>query len=63
MVIQVRPATEEQLIPHHRRRGVEAVIQFVAGEDLDRFRVLEHDRGAVLPGQVQCGYCTPMGEA
>src|SRR5438552_17101300 len=50
--IQVPAATEEELVADDRRRGRERILEFVAGENLELLRFLQHQRRTVQAGYV-----------
>src|SRR5688572_2613911 len=51
--IQVAFAAQEKLVAHDRGRSIEAVVQFVRGQDFNLAALLEHHGGAITADNVQ----------
>src|SRR5215208_5439114 len=50
--VEILESPQIEFVVHQRRRRIEAVVQRVLRQDLERRAVLDHERGAFLSGEV-----------
>src|SRR5581483_10549049 len=55
--IQIFVPAQKYFMADNRRRGVEAVVEFVGGEDLQLLGILDHHRHAAARDQVNAAGC------
>jgi hypothetical protein len=50
--VEVRATAQEQFVASHRRRRIESILEFVAGQDVDRGAFGQDERDAVLTRKI-----------